>query len=203
MQLAAVRVVAPPTDAQLVVSLAEAKDQLRLSGTADDEHVTRLIKAATAMAERVTHRAIAVQELEATFREEPWAVLCEAATVVTVRLPRAPHLAVLSAVDSGGVDIETLTLTHVGERIDVATSPFVVRYLAGYGQLVEAGEDDEEPDPQLQASYTAAAPDDVKQAVLITVAELYENRTEGVVGTVVGKMPLAASDLLFPYVLFD
>ena len=172
------------------MTVDEAKVQLRLVDSEDDGYVQTLIEAATAAAERETHRAIGVQEIEAT--------VGTGFIAAALRLPLAPHLALVSASDIVG-EPSAVVVVPEGERLDVIGDSMLrtVRYLAGYGRLADAG------DSASLGDYTCDAPADVKQAILITVADLYENRSSVVVGTIASGLPLTARSLLFSYILFD
>ena len=190
---------------QLPATLGEAKAHLRVDASTEDAYITGLIEAATELAERHTRRAIAVQTLEVSYS----AVYGEA------RLPRPEHVRLAAAyrVDDKG---DTLLAEGYdfrsrrdGARLTVLPAErystggalvdgLRVTLLAGYAELAGGASD-----PVAQASYICAPPPSVKHAVLVTVAELYENRAETVVGAAVGRLPRTAEQLLSTFRVFD
>lgn len=183
-------VTTPPTEP---VSTATAKAHLRVTGSAEDTLVATLVTAARRSAERFTGRALAPTTFTATYDRREFAL-----SGVVVDLPRGPVSAVntVTAYDEEGdatvVDAGAYTLAGdrltASEATDAADWPddyrahdaLAVEYVAGYAEL----------------------PEDIEAAVLLTVADLYENRSTAVVGTVVAQLPTTARSLLGPYKLF-
>jgi uncharacterized phiE125 gp8 family phage protein len=185
--------VVPFSDA-IAVSLADAKLHLRVDHSTEDALITRLIHAATDTAQSYTGRQIR-------------------RATVTLQLPRLPSgrdllylprpplfgLTWCQYYDSSDTlqDWVDDVNVYAGELCclepeGTATWPSVyvhrafpvsVSYEAGY-------------------STTAAVPDLIKQAILLLVGHLYENR-ETVVSGPVNTLPLGFTDLLMPYVVGD
>jgi uncharacterized phiE125 gp8 family phage protein len=182
------RVVTPP--ASEPVTLAEAKSHLRLESTEDDTYVSALIQAARQHVEEVCWRGVVTQTREAVLEAFPYAD--------AVDLPGG-NLGAVSAVvyaDEWGDDQTLSTSTYEADTVSVP------------GRLVLAyGKDWPSTRCQWDAvriRYTvgwavADVPAPIKQAMLLLVAQLYENRVPEVVGVSLGKVAFAVDALLSPY----
>lgn len=174
------------------VSLNEAKTHLRVTGNDEDAHIANLIKAARIHCEReICSRAFITQTLEATYDRWP--------AVGIFRLPHPPLQAVTSIkyTDEDGDettwDAANYLVDTVYERVvkksgvswPTATLQEVagikVRYTAGYGD--SAGD----------------VPQPIRQAILLLVADWYENREESIVGTISTPIQIGIERLLAGY----
>lgn len=166
------------------------------TNTTVDPEVTRLIRAARLQVERITRRGLLSQTWELQLDAFPAGAVIE--------LPLPPLLSVTSVTyqDTAGA-WQTLAASAyvvtgpagpIAERgritlADGATWPTTadeadsvkVRFVAGYG------------------TTAAAVPDDLRQAVLMLVGELYEQRAETITGTIVGRTTRAVDALVGPY----
>lgn len=172
------------------VTLAEAKLHLRIDHSTEDDLITRLIMAARRYCEQVSYRAFVNQSLTGGIADWP--------RDGVIRLPYPPLSSVTSIkyTDSAGTE-HTLAATVYGTDTKLgliylkpdqewptttlrAYDPITIVWVAGYG------------------STAASVPDIYKQAVLLMVGHLYENR-EAVVamqGVTVSTLPLAVEALL-------
>lgn len=172
------------------ITLAEAKDHLRLEHGLDDTYVTGLIVAAREWAEEYTWRAFISQVWELTLDEWPEGV--------EISLPRGDVSAVVSVKydDVSGAE-QTLSSSNYlldgcpPARIilkqdlswpDLSDEALAVRirYTAGFG------------------AAAANVPQAIKQALLLLVSQLYEHRTPEVT-TIVSPVRFAAEALLNMY----
>lgn len=176
-----------------VVSVAEATDHLRAKNAVADQttYLTRVITAATKEAEKFCNRAFIYQTVKATF----------ALPATEVKLPRAPFRQLVSSnpivrIYEGSPTVLTSSSYYVtpgeparlrikgGASLDTTAGGFLtVEYECGWGDGAET-------------AVGSDVPEDIRQAVLIAVAEMFENRTESVTGTVVAKLPRDARRLL-------
>ena len=178
------------------VSLAEAKAHIRLSSDLEDALVGAVVKAARLHAEKITERAFVTQTLRLT--------LSASEGVPPLVLPYGPVQSVAAfevfdlegdawvAADASAYALAGDRLVR-SERAGAAAWPaaerthdaYRITYVAGYGAAADV-------------------PADIKQAVLLLAADLYENR-ETMVGSglVVTNMPLSAKVLLAPYVNYQ
>jgi uncharacterized phiE125 gp8 family phage protein len=186
------------------VTLAEAKAHLRVDDTADDALVNALIVAARQQVEGWTNRALVTQDWELSsdsfprFCDNQWIFDERATECDTIRLP-------LGNLDEDTVEITYVDVTGVTRtlapslyQIDAASEPArLIPAYASYWPIVRC--------PQLNAvtvaftaGYGTAAdvPQSIKQAILLLIGHLYENRTE------TAEMPKAVGALLDPYRLF-
>jgi len=139
-----------PTDA--VVTFGEAAAHMRLANSADQTYVTKLIAAAVDFAEDSMETSLAPRTITANFYDgEP------------IILPRTPLISI-SSVTANEVALSFgtgYTVKHVGRAAEVkllsGSYPVVVVYQAGY------------------ADVTRVKPS-IRQAILMHVATLYENR---------------------------
>jgi uncharacterized phiE125 gp8 family phage protein len=178
------------------VSLAEARQQLRLSDSASDENdlITGLIAAARERAEAVTGRQLVTATWDHRLDE-----VCEDAIV----LPKPPLQTVVSVtyIDSAGA---TQTWSAAEYQVDAPSGPYArkgrlaplpsatwpiaqsgrfnaitVRFTAGYGAAVNV-------------------PHVIRQAMLLMIGGWFENREDMVSGGL-ASIPLGALALLTPY----
>lgn len=171
------RLITPPTE--LPVSLEEAKDHLRVDTSDEDANIGRLIKAAVAAIDGKTdyNRAIMPQT---------WEMQLDAFPSDEVVIPLAPLIEV-EEVSYIGTDNLSATFTHfdvdratVPARLFVATdygwpttnnrfNSATIRFVAGY---------------DVEASPPEQVPENVRQAILLMVGDMYEFRESAVTGTI-------------------
>jgi uncharacterized phiE125 gp8 family phage protein len=169
------------------VTLAEARAHTRVDDTADNSLVQALITAARRAAEAYTRRAFITQSWAMYFDEAPTGNYFE--------IPKAPLVGISSIVTYSDADAAT-TFAASNYYVDLITRPgrvvlrstadwptfervangFVVNFVAGYGAT---GSD---------------VPAEIRQAILMIVSHLYENR-----GDTDADMPRVAQMLLDPY----
>lgn len=178
------------------ISIAEARQHLRVEALEDDELIAGLIAAARERAEAVTGR----QLIEATYDLSFDEVTCD-----VIVFPRPPLRAIVSAayLDSAGVS-QTWTdydsdkpagpFAERGRLRPVYGSSwpvigsgrlnaFTVRFTAGYG------------------TKAVDVPRTIRQAMLLMLGAWYEQREDVVMDAVIA-MPLGALALLTPYKVY-
>lgn len=158
-------IVTPPADEP--ISLAEAKQHLRVEHTEDDALIEALIIAAREHAETVTGRAFVTQTAECSLDCFP--------CVITLPLPRLQQVESITYLDDAGT---TQILAPSVYRVDAKSEPgrimpdygqswpttrpvmnaVTVRFVAGYGG------------PE-------AVPEKLRSAMKLIIARWYENRT--------------------------
>jgi uncharacterized phiE125 gp8 family phage protein len=150
------------------ITLAQAKAWLRVDYDEDDDLIGTLITAARLKAEHYTNRAFITQTLRDVF------------TPQTLLRPSIGDFLSVVSVEVGG---EALTDSDYSETEDElskavllssapASAP-ALTYTAGYGPAAED------------------VPKVIHQAILLTIAEMYENRTDKV-----QRLPTASTNLL-------
>lgn len=171
------------------VTTAEAKTHLRIDHTDDDTYLGVLIQVAREAAENYTQRRLITQTWEQTFPEFEDDMLLTGTPLQSITS--------VTYIDSDG-DSQVLgtgiyeadTTSEPGRlrRTYLQTFPVtravwnavVIRYVAGYGS---------------SASDVPAA---IRQAMLLHIGHLYENR-EDVVAQAMHRLPMGCESLLFPY----
>lgn len=182
------RVVTPPVSEP--VTLAEAKAHLRLESTDDDTYVSALIQAARQHVEEVCWRGVVTQTLELVLESFP-----EGESVV---LPWG-NLSTISSVayvDGDGAE-QTLDPGEYGADAISVPGRLVLGYNKSWPSTREQWN-------AVAVRYTvgwvvASVPAPIKQALLLLVSQMYENRTPEVTGVSMGKVAFAVDALLAPY----
>ena len=168
------------------VTLAEASEWLRVDGADQDATILALIAAATSWAEGVTRRAFIDRELTAKFSALP-------AVGVDLYLPLAP----VRSVVSGEFTLDDGTVTPMVEGVDFELEPLygLVRTLPGFSwpQSIRSGE----------FTYNGGyggdgddVPQQIRTAILIAVAQMFEMRVDQIVGTSLSLPQVKASEAL-------
>ena len=179
------------------VSTSEAKSHLRVDTTADDTYIGTLITVARQNVESHLRRALISQTWEVVLDDFPAGV---------IRLPKPPLASVTSIKytdDEGNestyssanyvVDTDTepgRVVLKSGQTWPAVTLAAVngvrVRYVAGYGA---AGSN---------------VPQAIRQAILLVIGSLYENREDVLVaqGVSIGVLPFGVVALLAPYRIY-
>lgn len=179
------------------VSTSEAKSHLRVDTTADDTYIGTLITVARQNVESHLRRSLINQT---------WEVVLDAFPAGVIRLPKPPLASVTSIKytdDEGNestyssanyvVDSDTepgrvvLKSGQTWPAVTLAAANGVrVRYVAGYGA---AGSN---------------VPQAIRQAILLVIGSLYENREDVLVaqGVSIGVLPFGVVALLAPYRIY-
>lgn len=168
------------------VSVEEAKQHCFATDTSDfDTLLARLIKAATAHAERYTGRTFAVQTWRLTLDAWP--------ASGAIELPRGPVTdATVRYYDEAG-DVQDLA--PAATVLDLASDPQWIVLAEGedWPELVDGINAVE---VEFVAGYAANVPEDVRQGILMLVAHWFANREAVNVGNIVNEMPFGARALL-------
>lgn len=188
----------------LVLPVNEAVEHIRRTDTAEDDAlIERYIKAATLWAENFTGRAFIDQTWDYTFDTFPM-IVSGGVLGRGIRIPKPPLLEIegvfardISEVEFSSflIDYATpsiyLSSTGAWPNIDVSPNAVRIRFRAGY--VDESGS----PGPD------GEVPEDIKAAIAIYTATLYENREYLVTGTVANVVPWGAEELLRMYRVVD
>jgi len=173
------------------VSLIEAKAHLRVTDSNSDTLISSLIKTARQHCENFTGRALASQTFELIMDSFP----------SVIELPMPPVTSLIATdcgikyKDSDGVET-TLAST---EYIFYDSEPAVI--VNAYGKSWPTFI----PYPigavkvRYVAGYTTNIPEPIKQAIMLLVGHLYENREAINIGNIINEVPFGVTTLLFPY----
>lgn len=189
-RLAFQRITAPAVEP---VSLAEAKDHMRVVEADEDGYIGTLVAAVRSHVEEETSRALITQTWTRWIDRFPFGHMEQ------ILLPRPPLQSVTQIVvttDTGDVVVDTsvynvdthslpgrVTLAPGGEWPVPADQPnaVAIEYVAGYGAT--AGD----------------VPEDLRHAIKLGVSQLYEHREPEIVGTVVARLTKSMDWLLDPF----
>lgn len=168
----------------LPLTLEQVKTHLRIDGAAEDALLTALIGAATEHVQNMTNR----QLMRATYR------LFLDRLPTSVPLPRPPFAAIktISATDEAAQVVEFEAGYYTTAGTDLATLRGVLDsgwYASTYKNIVI----------EYEAGYpnAEAIPEPIKQAMLLIIGHLYENREDKT-----DRFPKASDALLGSYRVF-
>lgn len=176
---------------ELPLTIVEVRDNMRVTITAEDSIVLRLIRVACGHAEYISERRLITQTREWCIDEWP----CE-----PMKMPDAPLQSIVSVkyLDSNG-DLQTLdpTTYQVNIKTDPGLialgknktwpsiqsdvfNPITIRYTCGYGASVKV-------------------PEEIKQAMHLMIGHWFENRSDSS-DTEVFEVPMASRALLRQFI---
>jgi uncharacterized phiE125 gp8 family phage protein len=180
-----VKVITPPVE--LPVTLDEVKNYIKVDFTDDDDLINRLIKAVTMYAQLYTGLSFITQTLDIYFTNTG----CN-------ELPYGPHQSIV-AVSRVNYDGTEVILTDE----EYSYSGFLYYSLhCGYSfKLSSPWYDVNKMRATVIAGFGDASqvPDGIKVAILKEVAELYENRENTVIGTIIADLSSTTKDYLYQY----
>lgn len=202
------RLISPPAVEPL--TLAQAKEHLRVVASDEDNLITAIIKAARLNVEAWTGRALIDQTWELVLDSFPAASQNNFPFVVptvggnAIEIPKPPLIAVTQfAYDDTAGDEQILDPTAY--FVDNASEPgwvvpagstswpstinainsVRIRFRAGY-QTADSPAD-------------TAVPEDIKAAMKLLIGNMYEHRETQVVGTIANRLPWGVEQLLRPH----
>lgn len=179
------------------VTLREAKDHLRLEHDLDDLRVLSCMRAARMYAEKICWRGFLKQTyqlVESGFPDDDGLPFEQQG----VELPRGNLVSITSVtyVDTAGA---TQTMAPADYVADQNVEPGRLRI--AYGKVWPSTRDqfDAVKVTYLVGWDAVEVPEPVKQALLLLVAQMYENRTPEVTGPIVSQLSFAVDALLGPF----
>ena len=183
-------VVTAPTDD--VVTLDEAKAQLRVEGTDNDTYITALLGAARDYVEQLSHRALTPQRLRLKLDCFPAEIL----------LPRPPALSIVSIgyVDSAGDEQSVGASLY---QADLSGEPARIRPAYGASWPTARGVLNAVTvdwwagyDNGASPYEGASVPPGLHHAIKLMVTHWYEQRAPVVAGGPPARVPMAAEQLI-------
>ena len=171
------------------VSLTEAKSHLKVDTSADDTYITSIIKAATQLSEEYTNRFFIDTVIEQTcssFADLQTLFKSKVSAVASVKYYDSDNSS--QTLDSAIYDVQ---LNYEPSQIQLAdgksfpsitkrNDAVVSKYTVGYGTASDV-------------------PEIIKQAILLTIANFYQNRNSVVVGRIATELPMNVKWLLDTY----
>jgi len=185
------------------VTLTEVKTHLRITTSDDDTYLNDLIKTAREYTERYTSRAFISQTIDIWFDAFP------ASSMTPLELPAPPLISVTHIKYYDNDDV-LQTWSSANYIVDTDGDPGIVyparnqswpsprvfprsvnvQYLAGY--------EDSGASP---VDLADNVPMPIKQAILLLIGHLYENREATAPGIAINDVPLSYRTILAPYKL--
>lgn len=185
---------------ELLFSVAEAKQHLRVDISDDDDEIERKILSATRHAEQYTSRAFVSRQFKLTIDYFPSAYgggrFPQAIDVPIAPLVSVDEISYQSTELSGGSPVAK-TVTGVADT--TRQPPRIVP------QFQQTWPDVSDVPSAVEITITAGyggaedVPADIKEAVKLILGSFYEHREEQVVGTIATRMPFAAREVLSTY----
>ena len=172
------------------VSLTEAKSHLKVDTTADDTYITSIIKAATQLSEEYTNRFFIDTVIDQTCSD-----FAQLQTLFKSKVSAVAHVKYYDNDNS----LQTLSATIYDTQLQYEPSQIqlaenqsfpsitkrndavVARYTVGYG------------------SSSSDVPEIIKQAILLTIGNFYQNRNSVVIGRIATELPMNVKWLLDTY----
>jgi uncharacterized phiE125 gp8 family phage protein len=172
------------------ISLSEAKSHLKVDTNADDTYIESIIKAATQLSEEYTNRFFidtVIEQYASSFEELETLFKSKVSAVAHVKYYDSDNsLQTLSAsVYDAQLNYEPSQIQLVDGQsfpdITKRNDAVLVRYTVGYG------------------SAASDVPEIIKQAILLTIGNFYQNRNSVVIGRIATELPLNVKWLLDTY----
>jgi len=170
-----------------ILTTAEAKTHLKVDTTADDDYIDNLISAATESAQIFTNRYF----INSTIIQygDTWSDIATLFKSPVSSVDEITYYDSDNSLETLATSVYLTDVNHQPARIGLKPnqsfpsladriSAVIVEYTVGYG------------------SSAANVPEGIKEAVLLTVGNLYENRQEVVVGRIATELPKSAQYLL-------
>ncbi len=172
------------------VSLTEAKSHLKVDTTADDTYITSIIKAATQLSEEYTNRFFIDTIIDQTCSD-----FAQLQTLFKSKVSAVAHVKYYDSDNS----LQTLSATIYDTQLQYEPSQIqladdksfpeitkrndavVARYTVGYG------------------SAASDVPEIIKQAILLTIGNFYQNRASVITGKTATELPMNVKWLLDTY----
>ena len=177
--------------ASTLVTLAEAKEHLRVDHSNDDTYITTLIDVATDVVESFTRTKLILQTWNIYFDEFPPYIDLQIGIVrQVVSVKYFDQDNVLQTLPTTDYDVDTFA--KPGRIYEATGKSFPQTYEKPNAVLVT-----------FEVGTTAQIPSAFKAAMLIIIGRYYENRQDVVLGTIATELPLMVEHLLTPYRLLE
>ena len=176
------------------VTLAEAKQHLRVDSDFDDDdaYITTLIEVATDLVEQFTRRRLITQTYNLYYDQFPDYISLQVGIVASV-----VHIKYR---DTSNVE---QTLASSNYVLDDKIKPGRI-YVATNGNFPDTYDRPNAVEVEFTVGSAAADVESaLKQAMLITVGRYYEQRQDVVLGTIATELPLMVEYILTPYRLLE
>jgi uncharacterized phiE125 gp8 family phage protein len=152
--------------ASTAISLSEAKNHLKVENTADDDLITILIKAAQDEVESFTNRTLIATTFDFQLMKFP---------DCCIELPVAP-VASITSIKYYNTENNEQTWSSENYFYSISEIPFKIRYVDSIPETYPDRFD--AINVRFVSGYenAAAVPDALKQAILLLIGDMYDNR---------------------------
>lgn len=178
---------------ELILTLGEAKDHLRVTMDNEDSLIEGLILTAQNFIELFIRRSLVPQTWEYTLNEFP---------AGKVQLPNSPLISItnIKYIDPDGVE-QTWANTEYDEFNNTIPGYFKLAYNKTYPSIRSV---QDAVKITYQAGYASREkiPAVIRQAAFLTIGHYYERREESIVGAKINSIPMGVETLLWPHRMF-
>ena len=171
------------------VSLTEAKSHLKVDTTADDTYITSIIKAATQLSEEYTNRFFINTVIDQTCSD-----FAQLQTLFKSKVSAVAHVKYYDSDNS----LQTLSATVYDAQLNYEPSQIQLAENQSFPRITSRND-------AVVARYTVGygtasdVPEIIKQAILLTIGNFYQNRNSVVVGRIATELPMNVKWLLDTY----
>tara|TARA_R100001163_G_scaffold26841_1_gene21832 strand:+ start:550 stop:1128 length:579 start_codon:yes stop_codon:yes gene_type:complete len=172
------------------ISLTEAKSHLKVDTSADDTYITSIIKAATQLSEEYTNRFFintTVKQFASSFKEIE--------TLFKSKVSAVNHV---KYYDSDNT-LQTLAPSVYNKQLEYEPAQIQLAYNKSYPKITKRND-------AVEVEYTVGyggsasdVPEIIKQAILLTIGNFYENRNSVIIGRIATELPQNVKWLLDTY----
>ena len=172
------------------VSLTEAKSHLKVDTTADDTYITSIIKAATQLSEEYTNRFFIDTVIDQTCSD-----FAQLQTLFKSKVSAVAHVKYYDNDNS----LQTLSATIYDTQLQYEPSQIQLAENQSFPSITKRND-------AVVARYTVGdgsaasdVPEIIKQAILLTIGNFYQNRNSVVIGRIATELPQNSKWLLDTY----
>jgi len=171
------------------VTLTEAKSHLKVDTTADDTYITSIIKAATQLSEEYTNRFFIDTVIDQTCSD-----FAQLQTLFKSKVSAVAHVKYYDNDNS----LQTLSATIYDTQLQYEPSQIQLAENQSFPSITKRND-------AVVARYTVGygsasdVPEIIKQAILLTIGNFYQNRNSVVIGRIATELPQNSKWLLDTY----
>ena len=171
------------------VSLTEAKSHLKVDTTADDTYITSIIKAASQLSEEYTNRFFIDTVIDQTCSD-----FAQLQTLFKSKVSAVAHVKYYDNDNS----LQTLSATIYDTQLQYEPSQIQLAENQSFPSITKRND-------AVVARYTVGygsasdVPEIIKQAILLTIGNFYQNRNSVVIGRIATELPMNVKWLLDTY----
>lgn len=182
------------------ISLKEAKDRLRITSEQEDDQILGMIRGATKWAEHQLHWKLCTQTWK--YYLDTWPNYSyEGDEPTIIRVPYPPLQSVTHVKYYNGSNVLTTLTENTDYWVDTVSYPGRIRPINGWPSLYSRMNPIE---IQFVCGFDSAddIDEDIKDAIYLRLADLYEYRQDSIIGTV-NKNTETAESLLMNHKLYN